>query len=139
MNKNCGLCIAPREVYRVVQSIDSIAYAIIPITPMIEGHTMVLPAANKQMKDLSAVEMLAINQLLVYVKEKLVELYPSRPPLIATHSDTSHASIPEHFHYHIIPCGGNLEKIMSKYNPSIYKKEHQNCEELERRAVLLKS
>jgi len=91
------------------------------------------------MKDLSANEVLAINQLLIYVKEKLVTLYPSRPPLISTHSDTNHASIPGHFHYHIIPSGGNLEKIMSQYDPLIYKKERKTPKELERRAAILKS
>lgn len=138
MGRECGLCFAAEETYRVVHSSGSLAYALIPLTPMIEGHTMVLPAAHKQMKDLATEEIVAINQLLIYVKERLGELYPSRPPLIATHSDTGHASIPEHFHYHIIPSEGNLERIMSRFDPQRYRKELQDRPELERRARLLR-
>ncbi len=139
MDTNCGLCLAVHETYRIVNSIGGIAYSLIPLTPMVEGHAMVIPVAHKQMKDLSANEIFAINKLLVYLKEKLVALYPSRPPIISTHSDTSHASIPGHFHYHVIPSNGNLEKIMSGYDSLVYKKEGKAFEELEIRAARLRS
>ena len=138
MGEKCGLCLVPQETYRIICSIDAIAYAVIPTTPIVEGHAMVLSAAHKKMEDLCSEELLAINKLLVYIKEKQEKLYPAQPPLIATHSDTKHGSIPEHFHYNLIPTTGNLEAIMSGYNHLVYKKELWDPKELERRAHLLR-
>lgn len=125
------------ENYRIIERTERV-YSIIPITPLVEGHSMVLPVRHTLMEDLFPEELIEINEMLSHLKNKLVELYPLRHPIIATLSDTKHASIPGHVHYHLIPSEVNMRGLMAAYDSSISINKKTEIIELERMAKLLR-
>ena len=133
----CGLCDAAEEEYRIVKKSKHF-YCAVPMTPLVEGHLMIVPLRHVKLEDLHSEELLELQVMLVNIKDKLVEKYPDTPPLIVTHSNATHASIPDHFHYHIAPSKACLRELMSTYNPEIPKNKQASHEELKRLARLLK-
>lgn len=136
-DSNCPLCIAVvNEQYRFVRE-DDLVYAMIPIAPLMEGHVMVLPKRHTKMEDLTSEELESLNNMVADLKDKLKEMYPEKPPIIATLSDTKHAAIPEHFHYHIVPSEGKLRKLISTYH-NIAEDQKAEPSELEQMAMRLR-
>jgi diadenosine tetraphosphate (Ap4A) HIT family hydrolase len=134
---DCYLCEGVNQDYRVVERNESV-YSMIPIAPLVEGHVMILPRRHIKMEQLEAKEHIELSKILCKLKDKLVKLYHPKDPIISTLSDTIHASIPEHFHYHIFPSEVNMRGLMSAYDANIPENERLNESELERMAVMLR-
>ena len=137
---NCPLCLIPQDIaqqYRVVK-INDLVYSVIPKEPLVEGHVLVLPRRHVCMRDLTAEESLALNMEIDALKEKLVDLYPTTPPFIAAMSDTKHASIPEHLHYHLVPFAVGLRTLIHGYDSHIPERRVAEHSEIERMASLLR-
>ena len=132
----CNLCTIVQEEYRVV-ALEERVYSIVPYTPLVEGHVMVVPRRHVWQHDLEADELREMNQMIVTLKNKLIVLYPQQHPLIWAASDTQHASIPDHFHYHLVPSAQNLRELISSYF-NIPVSREQPPADLERRARLLR-
>ena len=99
---------------------------------------MVLPLKHVKMEDLDPEEVLGLHSMVAKLKTRLVELYPDRHPTILTYADTMHASIPEHYHIHLIPTDVKIRQLISNYNPSISEREAKEASELERMAKKIK-
>lgn len=134
----CALCQAVNESYRLIERTDTV-YSIIPIAPLIEGHAMVLPIRHTTMENLTQKELVELNQQLNYLKDCLKLLYPLKHPMIVTTTDTAHSSIPDHFHYHLIPSEVKFSNLMAAHNPKINKnRQEAEISELERMAKILR-
>jgi len=137
-DKNCPLCTIPTEdSFRVVTE-NSKAYVGVPHAPLVEGHVMVLPKRHALLSNLDSEELACLQELIEKLKNKLINLYPKEPPMVYSVMDTQHASVPTHFHYHIIPVADNLRKIMARYYPKVQENEVLSDEELKRMADKLK-
>lgn len=110
----CNLCKALNDSYLIIKE-NKLAIAFLPISPLKEGHVMVLPKRHIKFEELTSEESKAVSELLIYLKNKLLKLFPEDHPLFVTLMDTKHSSIREHFHYHVIPSKDNLRKIISEY------------------------
>lgn len=107
----CPLCEIPeKEPYRVVRNND-LVYAAIPHAPVTEGHVIVLPKRHTLLRELTTAELVSLNETIEELKDRLVELNPKRHPFISTMSDTMHASVPAHCHYHLMPSWYNLRVL----------------------------
>lgn len=134
---DCGLCTAVNEDYRIIERTER-AYSMIALTPLVEGHTMVLPRRHTKMEGLTPEELVEMNAMMTRIKDKQVALYPNMHPIIACLSDTQHSSISDHLHYHLIPSEANIRKLMATYDPNIPEHQRADPEELERMATLLR-
>jgi len=136
--KECPLCtILHKQIFRVIEENDG-AYSFVPFEPQYEGHILVLPKRHAKLTELTAKELVAVRDLAVKLKNRLVELYPEAHPVIYTVTDTMHASIPQHFHYHIQPTKDDLRKVFASHYPGISIKKRASDAELERMANLIK-
>tara|TARA_Y100000310_G_scaffold330886_1_gene403351 strand:- start:550 stop:963 length:414 start_codon:yes stop_codon:yes gene_type:complete len=134
---DCPLCYDKVEVSRVVYSTPNV-YSMIPISPLMNGHAMVLPKDHKKIEDLSPIETMEIHDMLIILKDRLVSLDSDKHPMIVTLTDTDHSSIRDHFHYHIIPSKGNIRELMAAYDKDIPENKKLDSSELEKMAVLLR-
>lgn len=136
--KNCGLCQGINEEYRIIQRTE-LVYALIPQEPMREGHLLILPQRHVKLEGLTLAELAQLRDVTVQIKDHLLHLYPSAPPYLYSVTDTPHASIPEHFHYHILPYEKNLRTVLSNYSPSsIRERQVAPRSELEQMALRLR-
>ena len=133
---SCALCTIVDETYRVVE-LGIRVYSIIPEAPVVEGHVMVVPRRHVLQQELNGDELMEINNMVVRLKDKLVQLYSQQHPLIVVSSDTSHASVPDHFHEHLVPSEVDLRYLMAKYY-GLPAKQRGLPSDLERRAKLLR-
>ncbi|MBI2666226.1 hypothetical protein HYX13_01300 [Candidatus Woesearchaeota archaeon] len=134
---SCNLCTAVNEEYRIVKKTDE-AYAIIPLHPLVEGHVMILPKRHALLEELTAKELVELRDLVIILKNKLIDLYPERPPQLITDMNTFHASIPEHFHYHLVPNTYNFRTLLAAHDPAIPRKKEAVRSELEKMAKMLR-
>lgn len=131
---DCKLCQAyAEEKYRVVH-VGKKVFSMIPIAPLREGHIMVLPIRHTNYNLLNDEEMVEAHRLLVKIKDKLKQRNPDMPPLIETATDTKHASIPEHAHWHIIPSPVNIRELVAHHDPTVHKNKTLDSRELWRMA-----
>lgn len=130
---DCPLCEIMNEKYRLITRND-VVYATIPIEPIVEGHVMVAPIRHTLMEDLKAEELVAMNHCVANLKNRLVELYPRHHPTIVTYADTDHASVPSHYHIHLIPSDVRIRTLISNYNKGLPEREVKDKAELERMA-----
>lgn|SRR3989338_3510444 len=129
LNK-CNLCSAISDEYLIIQE-NKLAIAFLPISPLNNGHVMVLPKRHVKLERLTSQESKSLSTLLIGVKNKLKNLFPEQHPIIVTLTDTNHSSIQDHFHYHILPSKDNLRKVFSGYynleeNKKLSKEELSN-------------
>lgn len=137
MADDCGLCNAVFENYRVVRN-TGLVYSVIPIAPLVEGHVMVLPIRHTRFQDMTKDEVYEAHQMICDLIGKLKVRYPAGHPLLGSVTDTDHAQIPDHGHYHLIPSSANFRTLMANYDPSIPRNKKLEQPELERLAVLLR-
>lgn len=114
MEDDCKLCVLHQEENRVVYKAEKV-YSIIPHAPMSVGHVMILPYRHTRFEELNIEELLQLRDMSGKLKDKLVELYPSTPPIFISVMDTAHASIPDHFHYHLIPSKTRFSELLAAY------------------------
>jgi len=113
-------------------------YSIVPYAPMALGHVMILPYRHTRFEELNIEELLQLRDMSSRLKDKLVELYPTAPPLFVSVMDTSHASIPDHFHYHLIPSAVKLSELLAAYHHTDAKRVILPASELELMAQRLR-
>lgn len=136
--KNCGLCQGTREEYRLVQRTE-LVYAIIPREPMREGHMLILPQRHVKLEKVTLAELAQLRDVTVQIKDRLFNLYPSAPPYLYSVTDTPHASIPEHLHFHILPYEANLRTLLAHYSPALIReREIASLSEIEQMALTLR-
>ncbi len=135
---HCPLCEIPeKEQYRVVRNND-LVYAAIPYAPITEGHVMVLPKRHTRLRQLIPEELVSLNETIEDLKDRLVELFPERHPFISTMSDTKHASVPQHGHYHLLPSKYNLRVLYDCRDQRILSNEPVERSILEEMALRLR-
>lgn len=137
MKNDCALCTAVHETYRLVHETET-TYSMIPLHPIQEGHVLVLPKRHVTMEKLTHQELAEMKDQVCALTEKIMQLHPETPPMIITDNNTKHASIPEHFHYHIIPSEVNIRKLMAGYNHSLTEKKEAERQVLERMTSILR-
>ncbi|MEK6950171.1 MAG: HIT domain-containing protein [Nanoarchaeota archaeon] len=126
----CGLCQGKKEEYRLVRR-EKLVYAMIPQEPLVEGHLLLAPQRHGKLESLTGEELVQLRDLTVVLKERLVQLYPAAPPYLYSVMDTSHSSIPDHFHYHLLPGSWNLRKVLACYDSTIPERRRASRSELE--------
>ncbi|MBI2669519.1 hypothetical protein HYX14_06790 [Candidatus Woesearchaeota archaeon] len=137
---DCALCEIPsreEDQGRIIR-VTNLAYSVMNYEPLMEGHALVIPRRHTRLGDLTLKEACAINEELVSLTDRLLALYPHAPPIIWTVSDTPHASIPSHFHYHIIPSEVGVRNLMANFYPHISSRKRAEKEELEQIASKLR-
>jgi len=114
----CSLCRAYEEEKSRLVLENEYSFAIIPNTPMCEGHILTLPKKHTIYEDMSGEEHLALAALNGGLIEKLMHFYPNEHPLLVSLTQTKHSSVHGHFHYHLIPSAYNLRKLMATCFPN---------------------
>ena len=127
---DCPLCEAVNDERRLV-------YATMSIYPVTEGNVLVLPKRHTKMEGLSIFEMHELNDVCCDMKGRLLKLYPDMPPFLYSALDT-HASVPEHFHYHLIPSEMDVRKLMVAYTSIETDKVDVDISKLEKIAMRLR-
>ena len=98
------------------------AYAFVPTSPILLGHLLILPKRHAKLSDLTEIELLDIQQLIEKMKVTLLKLAEALPeikghePMLVSMMDTMHASIPEHFHFHLIPSKNKIRDLIESYS-----------------------
>ena len=137
MEENCQLCVIHQQTYLVVSRTDYV-YSIIPHAPLVPGHVMILPYSHTIFEELTPDELMELRDMSCQLKDQLVSKYPLTPPMLVSMMDTTHASIPRHFHSHLIPSPVNMRKLLQAYDPSILENEIRQPSELEMLAKQLR-
>lgn len=114
MINSCSLCTIADEEYRIVKCASKV-YSIIPNTALTSGHVMVLPYRHTTFEEMDDEELSQIRDMTCQLKTRLTTLYPSTPPLFTSMLDTTHASIPDHVHFHLIPSPVNVTPLLASY------------------------
>lgn len=138
MADTCALCAIHTQDDRVVERGEEV-YSIIPHAPLAEGHVMILPYRHARFEELTIYELLSLRDMAGRLKDRLMELDLTKPPMLVSMLDTRHASIPDHFHYHLIPSEVNMRKLLSHYDSSIPENRVLLESELERMARQLRT
>ena len=135
---DCGLGHGINEEYRLVQRTD-LAYAMVPQEPIREGHILVVPKSHAKLENLTLAELDQIRNLIVEVKNRIIQLFPTAPPYLYSVTDTPHASIPDHFHFHLLPYEESLRTVLAQHSPSLARERQKaSVSELERMALRLR-
>ena len=137
MKENCPLCYIMEEKFRLVAQGNKV-YASIPLQPIIEGHVMVAPNRHTTMDEMCNEEITELHDFVTGLKTKLMEFYPEKHPTIFAYADGDHASIPTHYHVHLVPSEVKMRVFMSNYNPDIELGKEATKSELEKMAELLR-
>ena len=106
---SCGLCKAYNEDYRVVYRNED-AVSVVIQNPVNNGHLMILPKRHiLTLEDLTADESKAVNEILYKSQQRLSEVFPEHPPILAM--QTGRHSTQPHIHYQMFPSDGNIRKL----------------------------
>ena len=137
---DCALCEIPsreEEQGRIIHD-TGLVYSIMNFEPLHQGHVMVIPRRHARLGSLTHAENYEFSLELLHLTNRLLELYPSEPPITWSVSDTPHASIPGHFHYHIAPSAAGMRDLMAGYYPKVSFRQRAHLEYLEQMAVRLR-
>ncbi len=131
MKDTCALCTIPQEQEnRVVYRFENV-YSVIPHAPIMPGHVMILPYRHTRFEGLTMDELVELRDMSCQLKDRLLSLYPQTPPMFVSTMDTTHASIPEHFHYHLLPSKMKFSELLAAYHHTDAKRVILPASELE--------
>lgn len=134
---SCPLCQSLKETYRLVRK-NSSAFALVPLEPLFFGHLLILPQRHARLEALQPAELKDLNELILFFKDKLLSLNPKNPPFLFTALDTPHASLPAHFHYHLLPYPVGLRGLISAHDPEISPRKEATISQLTKMAQRLR-
>ena len=126
MANNCELCAAAGEDYRLIEK-NGLAFSIVIIEPLVEGHLMVLPLAHrKNIGELTAGESKAIMEMLNKLALAIRKVYKLEPLIVMYYG--KHGT-QEHVHFHIFPSDAALRTLVARHK-SMAERIRANKEEL---------
>ncbi len=111
-SEKCELCAAANENYRVIEKND-LAFSIVIIEPLVEGHLLVLPLAHRRnIGELTAAESKAIMDMLNKLALAMRNAYKLEPLIAMNYG--KHGT-QEHVHFHIFPYNAALRTIVAHH------------------------
>jgi len=115
MADDCPLCMIPDTKPAQLVEKGKYVYAAIPYAPIEPGHVMIVPYRHVRLKNLTPLELVELRDMTCFLEDKLVRLYPNNQPIDASMLGTKHASIPDHYHAHLIPSPANMNYLLAAY------------------------
>jgi len=110
MKDDCPLCLIPDTKPAQLVERGKYVYAAIPYAPIEPGHVMILPYRHVLLERLNIEELVELRDMTCQLKDKLVGMYPDTQPMEVSMLNTVHASIPNHFHSHLIDAINSMPK-----------------------------